>query len=283
MKTELDQAPSPQLERRMPLWLKYVALALIAVGIFLRFYGLGQKVYWIDETNSSLRTLGYTRSELIATTFTGEVVSLEQLRQFQTLDPNRGWGDTWTALSGTAEHTPLYFLLARAWISWVGHSVATMRFLSALFSVLVFPCLYWLCLELFGSATVGAIAMAMVAVTPIHMLYAQEARPYSLLSVLVLLSSTLLLRAMRSKTALPWVSYGLSLVAGLYTQLLFSLVALAHGLYALIMQGWRKSWRALMTLGVAGLSLIPWLLLLVHHWQKVQRSTLSLREYVPLM
>lgn len=283
MKTDPHQVePSLQLEkRRMPAWLKYGTIAVIAVGIFLRFYGLGQKVYWIDETNSSLRTLGYTRSELIATAFTGEVVSVEQLRQFQTLDPDRGWDDTWTALTGTAEHTPLYFLLSRAWIGVVGHSPAAMRFLTALFSVLMFPCLYWLCLELFGSATVGAIAMALVAVSPIHVLYAQEARPYSLISVWVLLSSTLLLRAMRLQTPASWVGYSLTVIAGLYTQLLFSLVAVAHGLYAVAIQGWQKSRPVLIALGAACLSLIPWLLLLVHHWQQVKYSTRSLRENIP--
>lgn len=268
--------------RAMPLWLKYGAIGLIGLGVFFRFYNLDRKVYWIDEVNSSLRTLGYTKTELINTVFTGEVVSADQLQQFQRLSPDKGWSDTWTALTGTAEHTPLYFLLSRAWVGLVGHSIASMRFLTALFSVLVFPCLYWLCRELFGSPTPGWIAMALVAVTPVHLFYAQEARPYSLLSVMVLLSSVLLLRAMRTQTRASWIWYGLTVAAGLYTQLLFGLVTIAQGLYVLFTERWRSpTMRAyLQSAAAAFLSLVPWLAILLDNWQKVQQSTVSLNDYL---
>lgn len=266
----------------MPLWLKYGVIVLIGLGVFFRFYNLDQKVYWIDEVNSSLRTLGYTKTELINTAFTGEVVSAAQLQQFQQLSPDKGWGDTWNALTGTAEHTPLYFLLSRAWVGLVGHSVASMRCLTAIFSVLVFPGLYWLCQELFGSALVGWIAMGLVAVTPVHVLYAQEARPYSLLSVLILLSSTLLLRALRRQTRKDWVFYGISVAAGLYTQLLFSLVVAAHTAHVLLTEKWHNLRSFGIAAGLGCLSLIPWLVILVQNWQKVQASTTSLGEGYPV-
>lgn len=312
--TDTAAEAKPLVERRSPpRWLKFLAILLIGFGVFLRFYNLDQKVYWIDEANSSLRTLGYTKTELIETVFTGEVISAEQLQQFQRLSPDRGWSDTWTALTGTAEHTPLYFLLARGWVGIVGHSIASMRALTALFSVLALPCLYWLCWELFHSATVGWIAMALVAITPVHFLYAQEARPYSLLSVWILLSSALLLRAMadpdpqthpkaKPNPRRTWIFYSLSIAAGLYTQLLFGLVVIAHGLYVLLLSWrpdqtpnqipenrteapdarsqprWRNLRSYLFAATAAGLSLTPWLILLALNWQKVQESTRSLND-----
>lgn len=292
MSSEVEFGANAQVgqegRRTMPLWLKYGAIGLIGLGIFFRFYNLDKKVYWIDEVNSSLRTLGYTKTELINTVFTGEVVSADQLQQFQRLSPERGWADTWNALTGTAEHTPLYFLLSRAWIGLVGHSVASMRFLTALFSVLVLPCLYWFCRQLFGFSTVGSavgssvgwIAMALVAVTPVHVLYAQEARPYSLLSVWILLSSGLLLRAIRTKTRISWIGYGLTVAAGLYTHLLFSLVAIGQGIYVLLTERWQSSTtRAYLGAAAAAfLSLTPWLVMLIRSWQKVQQSTVSLND-----
>jgi uncharacterized membrane protein len=296
-------------QRAMPLWLKYSVIVLIGLGVFFRLYHLDKKLYWIDETNSSLRTLGYTKSEMIHTVFTGNVVSVDQLWQFQRLSPDKGWADTWKALSGTAEHTPLYFLIARAWIGLVGHSVAAMRFVAAVFSLLVFPCLYWLCQELFhpamgaptsadvspsaststsstglakpvNPALVGWIAMALYAVTPLHVLYAQEARPYSLLSLMILLSSALLLRAIRTRSREVWLLYALSLVVGLYTQLLFSLIILTHGLYVLLIEHRRSvsSRNYLLSAAIAGISLTPWLVLLVQNWQKVEYSTRSLQK-----
>jgi uncharacterized membrane protein len=270
--------------KSLPKWVQWILAIVLAAGIFLRFYQLDHKVYWIDETNSSLRTLGYTKSEFIETNFTGEIVTADQLQQFQRLSPDRGWDDTWKALTGTAEHTPLYFLIARAWVGIVGHSVASMRFLTAVLSVLVLPCLYWLCRELFGSGTVGYtvgwIAMSLVAVTPLHIFYAQEARPYSLLSILILLSSTLLLRAIRLNKPKHWIFYGLSIIAGLYTQLLFGSVAIAHGLFVLLTQGWRNpiTRNYSLTSVISGLSLTPWIAILIHNWQKVQQSTTSLND-----
>lgn len=264
----------------LPNGWRYGVIVLLVLGIFLRFYNLDRKVYWIDETNTSLRTLGYTKTEVIETAFTGEVITADQLMQFQRLSPDRGWSDTWTALTGTTEHTPLYFLLSRAWIGVVGHSVATMRALTAIFSVLAIPCLFWLCWELFQSFAVGWVAVGLYAVTPLHVLYAQEARPYSLWTVMILLSSALLLRSLRTSSRQTWILYGLSLMAGLYTQLLFGVMILTHGFYVLLIEKWRSpTTRAyLLTTAVALLAFTPWLALLIHNLPKVQESTRSLTE-----
>jgi uncharacterized membrane protein len=80
-----------------------------------------------------------------------------------------------------------------------GSSVAVTRGVAAVISLSVFPTIYWLCLELFKSRIVGAIAMSLVAVSPLHIIYAQEARQYSLFTVTILLSSIALLKAISRK------------------------------------------------------------------------------------
>lgn len=262
-----------------PGWFRVVVIGLLLLGIFFRFYNLDKKVYWIDEVNSSLRSLGYTKTEMVDQTFTGEVITVETLQQYQQLNPEKNWGDTMNALMGTAEHAPLYFMLSRLWVGWVGHSIATMRCLTAIFSVLVFPCLYWLCWELFQSARVGWLAMALVAISPLHLPYAQEARPYSLWTVMVLLSSAVLLYAMRKQTRTSWIMYGVSVSLGLYTQLLFGLVAIAQGLYVFVIEKWRLTRTALSYLlasGIALLSFVPWIALFFTNIEEVKASTSSL-------
>jgi len=268
--------------RSLPVWLRYGVVALLIIGIFFRFYHLDRKVYWIDETSTSLRTLGNTRVEVLQEAFTGEVISVETFRQYQRVNPEKGWGDTLNALAGTAEHTPLYFLLSRLWIEFVGHSISTMRFLTAVFSVLAIPCLYWLCRELFEHPAVAWTAIGLYAITPIHVLFAQEARPYSLLTVWVLLSSTLLLRALRSGKRRNWIAYGLTIAAGFYTQLLFTFVLLAQGLYVFILEGigkrriTRNLKSFLLTVAGAVISFIPWIVLLFIRREQVSESTASL-------
>ncbi|HEY9700292.1 MAG TPA: glycosyltransferase family 39 protein [Trichocoleus sp.] len=274
--------------RSMPTWLRYGVIGLLVLGIFLRFYHLDRKVYWIDETSTSLRTLGYTRQEVLQNAFTGQVISVEDFRQYQRLSPEKGWGDTLNALAGSAEHTPLYFLLSRFWVGLVGHSVATMRFLTALFSVLAIPCLYWLCRLLFAAPAVAWVTIAWYAITPIHVLYAQEARPYSLLTLLTLLSSALLLKAVQVGKRWHWVAYSAAIAMGLYTQLLFSLVAIAQGIYILaIEQVWRKRFTQtivayLIAGGAAALSFLPWIILLITRQEQVSESTVSLSGSFPL-
>jgi len=57
---------------------------LILLGIFFRFVNLDRKVYWIDETYTSLRISGHTETEFIQF-FDGHVVNLKEL---QNISPN---------------------------------------------------------------------------------------------------------------------------------------------------------------------------------------------------
>lgn len=95
--------------------------------------------------------------------------------------------------------------------------------------------MWWLCRELFFDDphrdTISLVALALVAISPIHVLYAQEAREYSLWTALMLASSALLLRAQRSGGWKWWAAYALSLALGLYTHTLFLLLWLAHATF----------------------------------------------------
>ncbi|EDX76165.1 hypothetical protein MC7420_5599 [Coleofasciculus chthonoplastes PCC 7420] len=255
--------------------LRYLIVSLLIIGLVFRFAHLDKKVYWIDEVNTSIRVSAYTSSEIMELVPTGEVIGVKDLQAFQHPHPQRDIRDTIQALTGNAEHSPLYYLMARFWMQWFGSSVIAMRSLPAVISLLTFPCLYWLCRELFPSPWVGGIAIGLMAISPFHLLYAQEARQYSLWTVTILLSSAALLWAMRNDqpqvnginlrliyTVYPstnkdlskskksnlihtinpkyigvkWVIYAASISLGLYSHLLFLFVILSHGLYVLICQ-----------------------------------------------
>ena len=171
---------------------------LLIIGIFLRFINLDAKVYWRDETATSLAISGY-RSTEIWQSLEGRIVNSGDIIKYQTITPEQNIIDTMQFLVKDV-HPPLYFLIARVWGQWFGSSPAIIRSLSASISLLAFPSIYWLCLELFNSSRVGWMAMALIAVSPFHVIYAQEARMYSLWTVEILLLSVLLLRAMRLNT-----------------------------------------------------------------------------------
>ena len=65
------------------------------------------------------------------------------------------------------------------------------------------------------------------------MLYAQEARHYSLWTVTVLLSSAVLLAALRIQMKRWWALYAATVAVGMYVNALSGLVTIAHGAYVI--------------------------------------------------
>lgn len=266
-----------------PTWLKFFIVVLLVLGLFFRVVNLDRKVYWGDETLTSLRIAGYTKAELVQELFDGHLIGVEDLQKFQQSNSEKGVSGTINSIVvDTPQHPPLYFLMARFWVQRFGYSPGIIRSLSALISLLAFPCIYWLCQELFGSSLAGWIAIALIAVSPFQVLYAQEARPYSLWSVAILLSSAALLRAMRlgnrdTKTLIStWGVYAATLTLGMYTQLFFALVAIGHGIYLLTIEKFRfsKTVFAYLLASLAGfLTFVPWGLVILSNLSTVEDTT----------
>jgi uncharacterized membrane protein len=266
-----------KLASKQTAWFRFFAIALLVLGIVLRFVNLDRKVYWHDETYTSLRIAGYTKEEFVRQVFNGRVIDVEQLKQYQRPNSEKGLVDTVRGLAiDEPQHPPLYYVTARLWVQTFGNSVAAIRSLSALISLLVFPCVYWLCLELFESPLVGWVAIALLSVSPFHVLYAQEARPYSLWTVTTLLSSATLLRALRLPTRLNWGIYAATLALSFYSFLFSGLVAIAHGIYVAAIEGFRLTHRAIAYIlaAIAGLlAFFPWLFILVSNLYSVDDAT----------
>jgi uncharacterized membrane protein len=172
--------------------------------------------------------------------------------------------------------------MERYWVEWFGNSVAVRRSLSAVISLLVFPCLYWLCIELFQSPMVGWVAIAEIAISPFHVLYAQEAREYSLWTVTILLACAALLRAIRLQTKLSWGIYAVSLALGLYSYLFSGLVAFAHGIYVAIIERFRftRTLTAYLLATLAGLvAFVPWIVMVITNLTVIRATTSWTRGY----
>ncbi len=228
-------------------WLIFLAVIVLVIGILFRFANLDRKFYWIDETYTSLRVSGYTEAEIIKQISYQKITSPSDLQKYQQINSEKTLSDTLNSLAiEDPQHPPLYYVLARYWAQWFGSSVAAMRSLAAVISLLVFPAIYWLAWELFESSAVAWMAMALFAISPYHILFAQEARQYSLWTVTTILSSAALLRAMRPDEnqnplalVLSWALYAVTATLGFYTHLLFVCVAAAHAIYVAIIANWR--------------------------------------------
>ena len=268
--------------------LRFLLVVLLVLGVFFRFVNLDGKAYWIDEVFTSLRISGYTQAEVIQEVSKGQVISLEELQKYQRPNPEKGVTGTIKGLAlEEPQIPPLFFVMARFWVQIFGHSPAIARGFSSLISLLAFPAIYLLCRELFQSPFTGWVAMALIAVSPFQILYAREARNYSLWAVIILLSSWALLKAIRVNKKQNWVIYGTTVALGLYAHLFFALVAIGHGIYVLAIQRfrWNKITAYLLASLAGVLAFTPWIWIVINYsssvtnttgWQSQRKSLLSL-------
>ena len=241
-----------QIDKR-DFWLYFLIGISVLLGIGFRFFFLENKTFWADETCTLLRISGFFETDFLKQLSYDQIINASALRQFQV--PNAQNGITGT-LKGLATEepqlSPLYFLLLHPWMQWLGSSVAVIRTLTAIATVLLFPALYWLGLELFQAALPTWVAIGLVAVSPLQIGFAHEARPYAFWLVTFVLANAAFLRAMRLNTSRSWLIYTLTIPLNIYTYLLTGLLFVAHTLYVL----WHERFRFSRLTRNYGLSLV---------------------------
>ena len=205
---------------------------LLMLGVFFRFVNIDHKVFWYDETRTAIRAIAAYPPSAVETIFDNRITDIQDLQAYQRAHPERGIITSLTIMAkDDPKHAPLYYVLVGIWARVLGDSVGVIRTLSAIISLLCFPCLYWLCRELFRSSLISWIAIALFAVSPYHILYAQEAREYALWTLAILLSSAALLSAIRVKKIQSWIGYALTVGFGIYSHTLFGLIVITHAIY----------------------------------------------------
>ena len=169
----------------------------------------------------------------------------------------------WTA---SDVQPPLYYLLLKGWVLVAGASEFSLRFLSLLFSVTAVALVYALGKAIL-SANAGAVAALVAAINPWYIWHAQDARMYSLLLALSLLSTYLLLRWLRrpAPNRVPLLlALSAACVAALYTHYLAAALFVYHFGLVLLQGQCGRSWSPLRQYLArvampAALLYLPWL------------------------
>jgi uncharacterized membrane protein len=204
--------------RRLPaLPRPTAAQALIAVtvlGGLLRFVWIDSKGYWQDEAATVLRI-------------------------------DHGFGAMLDAVIHRESTPPLYFALAWVWAKFFGSGEAGLRSLSAVLATATIPVAYLAARDLV-SRRAGVVTALLVAVNPLLVWYAQEARSYALLVLLSTLSLLCLARALRASDerlprAIAW--WTLVAAATLVTHYFAFVLILPEGAWLLYRRGAARSVR----------------------------------------
>ena len=204
----------------------WIVLAVILVlATAARFHGLAAKSLWLDEA-LSWRLQSFPIGTLIART--GEP---------------------------TTVHPPLYFVLLQQWVRLGGDSEFWLRAPSAAAGALTVLAMFCFVYELVrfwagdrptaarDAGLAGLLAAAMLAVNAFHVYLGHQVRGYTLGILLAVLTSQMLLRALRLGSLRAWVAYACLALAFCYTHTLALFTLAAQGYFAGMYLLWNRSVR----------------------------------------
>ena len=192
-------------------------LAVLALALALRLWGLGNESLWFDEAYS----VAFARDRVSPATF--------------------------VYLVAPAYHAFLHFWL------WLGEADWLVRLPSALFGAATVYVVYRLGRSLWGEAS-GLLAGLFLAVSPLHVWYSQEARMYTLATLLVSAGSWLFWSLISGDGSGRHdvgrtLGYVGAMIVALYTHSFAGFVLLFHNLYL----AWRLLVRREVSWRLAGL------------------------------
>jgi mannosyltransferase len=195
-----DQLCDPSAGRRLTPRRSGLAVlgALVGLGALLRFFAIDRSCIWMDEASS----IDVARLPL---------------------------GDFLRALRRDEVNMTFYHLLLRL-VLLFGESALVVRTISALCGVAAIVLVYLLGRRLFEER-VGLVAAALLSINVFHIWFSQEVRGYSLVVLLVCVSTYFfLLIVERPDRRGPWIGYVASSVLAVYTHVFAVFVLASHWL-----------------------------------------------------
>jgi 4-amino-4-deoxy-L-arabinose transferase-like glycosyltransferase len=207
-------------------------IAILILAAALRLWGLNRQSLWFDEA----------------------VVASVAMLQTHEIVPTIQW----------AEKTPpLHYLLVHYWIMVFGPSEVSLRMPSLIAGVASVGILYLLLKRVY-SEWAGVAGALILALSPYHIHYSQEARAYSLMVCWALWATFQLVKLIEKPTRNGAITYALLLAALLYTHLYGAMVVAAHvvtyaTLAALRHRGKMPLWMFATTILAAFIAYAPWM------------------------
>ena len=192
----MQDAPSNSPNRSPNVRIAFIVL----IAALLRVIFLGARSFWSDE-----------------------IVSVKLATD--------NWGGFWFWVSSREANMALYYLLLRGWVK-VGDSEAWVRLFSAVAGIVTIPLLYALTRRL-CQERVAWITTLLAASSACLVEFSQEARSYSLVILLCVLSWYFFVRILQDESRWPVFAHALVSIAALYAHFFAALVILAQAVSVL--------------------------------------------------
>ncbi len=190
--------------------------SLTILGAVLRIIGLNSGL-WLDEITFLVNTVRHPLAEIV------------------------------TVFPAATQH-PLYSILARLSIDLFGEHPWSLRLPAMIFGTLSIPAIYMLGAAV-STQTEALIAAALTSVSYHCVWFSQNARAYTTLAFLALVSTTFLLDGIRTGRRRSYVLYAVAASLGIYAHLTMAFLVASHGIICAAMAAidWKN-----------GLNLVKW-------------------------
>ncbi len=204
-----------------------ILIAILLIGLAARGIGITSESLWCDEISS----LNHVEQDFPA---------------------------FFDSLLNVDVHPPLYFILLRGWCRLFGANALSARLLSLVLGLLCLPAAFSLGRRLLDERA-SLMAALFLALSPIHVFYAQEARAYTLLALLVLLAVASLIDALENDRPRDWALLVIWNTALLYTHYTTLAFILCEAAALVISRPARAAYAKLaLSLLLSGLLFAPW-------------------------
>ncbi|MES2766345.1 MAG: glycosyltransferase family 39 protein [Bacteroidota bacterium] len=206
----------------------FLLFIVTLLGAILRFYGLAHESFWLDETASAI----WAHKPV------AEILQMQ--------------GEV---------HPPLYYLLLSFWVKVFGGSDFSLRAVSAIFSTVSIPLLYFTARELFKNKNTALISSLFLAVAQFHLQFSQEARSYTMMVFLVIASMYSVLRFLKTGSFKNAILYIFTSVLLLYSHNFGAFFLITQNIFFLIFKreyaASFKKW--ILVQSIIALIFLPWL------------------------
>jgi len=180
---------------------------ITAAGAFLRFHQLSHNSLWLDE---------------------GATYELSRLSLL----------GIWNSMTTGEFNPPLFYWIEHLMLC-LGKSEFLLRLVPALLGTAAIPLVYLLGRELCDEPA-GVLSASIVAFSPFHIFYSQEARAYTTVTFLLACAILCFARAWKSGSACCWAAFGLFSALSFYTHFYSALLIIALILLGLAGELWLR-------------------------------------------
>ena len=198
-------------------------LLILLIGSFIRFYSLGSESFWLDEGATALEIKNYGIKQILIHTLVYGKILPEYYPQYD-------------------YSLPVYYIFIKLWANIFGTNEMSFRSFSALLGSMSLLLIFYLAKHLFDEK-IAIMSTFLASINPTLIWFSQEARQYSFLLFLSLISLLFLLKVLNEnkvKYLVGFLAVNFLIIYSQNTWMLFIFFEGAYALYRIYLDYIRK-------------------------------------------